>query len=152
MLAVEQTLQGNTVKYLDAGGLPSLDMPKIRRNKQIEIIAINTGCLGSCTYCKTKHARGKLGSYPPEAIEKRLARAFSEGISEVWLTSEDTGAYGRDIGSNIAELLVILVNNMQEGSFMRIGMTNPPFMLEHMSAIVKVLNHPRVYSFLHIPV
>lgn len=42
-----------------------LQLPKIRKNKLIEIIAISTGCLNQCTYCKTKHARGSLGSYPP---------------------------------------------------------------------------------------
>jgi len=35
---------------------------------------------------------------------------------------------------------------------MRIGMTNPPFILEHIKCIARVLNHPNVYSFLHIPV
>ena len=46
------------------GGAPLL-LPKIRKNPLIEIIPINTGCLNQCTYCKTKHARGELGSYPP---------------------------------------------------------------------------------------
>lgn len=31
-------------------------------------------------------------------------------------------------------------------------MTNPPYILEHLENIVQILNHPRVYSFLHIPV
>jgi threonylcarbamoyladenosine tRNA methylthiotransferase CDKAL1 len=31
-----------------------------------------------------------------------------EGVKEVWLTSEDTGAYGRDLNTNISELLVSL--------------------------------------------
>jgi len=31
-------------------------------------------------------------------------------------------------------------------------MTNPPYILEHLEAIAKVMNHPRVYAFLHIPV
>ena len=35
---------------------------------------------------------------------------------------------------------------------MRVGMTNPPFILEHLKEISEVLNHPRVYAFLHIPV
>jgi threonylcarbamoyladenosine tRNA methylthiotransferase CDKAL1 len=35
---------------------------------------------------------------------------------------------------------------------LRIGMTNPPYILEHLEEIAKILNHPRVYSFLHIPV
>jgi len=45
-------------------GGASLLLPKVRRNPLIEIIPISTGCLNSCTYCKTKHARGELGSYP----------------------------------------------------------------------------------------
>ncbi len=53
-----------------AGGAP-LSLPKVRRNPLIEIIAISTGCLNQCTYCKTKHARGDLGSYPPEEIVAR---------------------------------------------------------------------------------
>lgn len=35
---------------------------------------------------------------------------------------------------------------------LRIGMTNPPYILEHLKEIAEVLNHPCVYSFLHVPV
>jgi threonylcarbamoyladenosine tRNA methylthiotransferase CDKAL1 len=35
---------------------------------------------------------------------------------------------------------------------MRLGMTNPPYILEHLEEMAKLLNHPRVYSFLHVPV
>jgi hypothetical protein len=35
---------------------------------------------------------------------------------------------------------------------LRIGMTNPPFILEHLNEIAAVLRHPCVYSFLHVPV
>lgn len=31
-------------------------------------------------------------------------------------------------------------------------MTNPPYILEHLEEISKILNHPRVYAFLHVPV
>lgn len=92
-----------------------LDLPKIRKNPLIEIIAINSGCLNQCiyffyfysyqiyvelefllgTYCKTKHSRGNLTSYPPEEIVARAVQAFKEGVCEIWLTSEDTGTYGR---------------------------------------------------------
>ncbi len=65
-------------------------------------IAINAGCLGSCTYCKTVFARGKLISYSPEAIVQRVSSVVKEGVKELWLTSEDTGAYGRDLNTNIS--------------------------------------------------
>ncbi|XP_043285318.1 threonylcarbamoyladenosine tRNA methylthiotransferase isoform X2 [Venturia canescens] len=156
---VEETLKGNTVKFLGQKktsgkkiGGASLSLPKVRRNPLIEIIAVNTGCLNQCTYCKTKHARGELGSYPPEEIVERARQAFDEGVRELWLTSEDTGAYGKDIGTNLPELLWQLLKVIPEDCMMRVGMTNPPYILEHLEEMSLILQHPRVYSFLHVPV
>ena len=162
---VEETLKGSSVKLLGgpthrsgngtkrsrrAG--PDLSLPKIRRNPLVEIISINSGCLNHCTYCKTKGARGDLASYRPEEIVSRAKEAFADGVVELWLTSEDTGAYGKDIGVTLPELLYKLVEVIPEGCRMRIGMTNPPYIHEYLPDIANVLNHPRVYAFLHIPV
>lgn len=156
---VEETLKGNSVRFLglkkSSGrklGGASLELPKVRRNDLIEIIAVNTGCLNQCTYCKTKHARGDLGSYPPDEIVARALLSLSEGVKEIWLTSEDTGTYGRDIGMSLPDLLWQLVNVIPDGCMLRIGMTNPPYILEHLEEMAKILSHPRVYSFLHVPV
>ena len=149
---VEEALKGHTVKLLAKKELPLLDLPKIRKNQYVEIIPLSTGCLGSCTYCKTRHARGKLGSYDPNAIVERVRSAIEEGVMEIWLTSEDTGAYGRDIGTSLPELLRKIVAVMPPPTMLRVGMTNPPYILEHLDAMVDILNHPRVYAFLHIPV
>ncbi|XP_050308772.1 threonylcarbamoyladenosine tRNA methylthiotransferase [Anthonomus grandis grandis] len=156
---VEETLKGNTVKLMGTKkengkkiGGASLLLPKVRRNPLIEIIAINTGCLNQCTYCKTKHARGDLGSYPPEEIVARAQQAFEEGVVEIWLTSEDTGTYGRDIGTSLPALLWQLVEVVPPGCRLRLGMTNPPYILEHLEEIAKIMHHPRVYRFLHVPV
>eukprot|EP01084_Bolivina_argentea_P279799 478393_1 len=169
---VEQTLKGNTVQLFSqkrvkdetgqkkkrkAGGA-KLDLPKIRKNKLIEIIPINTGCLNQCTYCKTKHARGDLGSYSTHEIINRIKNVINEGIiREIWLTSEDTGAYGLDINTNISNLLNKICNLLNNKKYknkvmIRIGMTNPPYILNHLECVVNALNHPNIYSFLHIPV
>ena len=76
--AVEETLRGHTVQLLAKKALPRLDLPKVRRNRHIEIVPLSTGCLGACTYCKTKHARGQLGSYDPEALRQRVAAAAAD--------------------------------------------------------------------------
>ncbi|XP_047534456.1 threonylcarbamoyladenosine tRNA methylthiotransferase [Vanessa atalanta] len=157
---VEETLKGHTVRLFGqkktgegrkAGGA-SLLLPKVRKNPLIEIIPINTGCLNQCTYCKTKHARGELGSYPPEEIVERARQSFKEGVCEIWLTSEDTGTYGRDIGTTLPELLWKLVEVIPEGCRLRLGMTNPPYILEHLAEVAEIMHHPRVYKFLHVPV
>jgi threonylcarbamoyladenosine tRNA methylthiotransferase CDKAL1 len=167
VFVVEETLRGNKIHlfkdakentstgHRKAGGAP-LNLPKIRRNPYIEIIPINTGCLNQCTYCKTKHARGDLGSYEPSEIIDRVNAVLSEGVKEIWLTSEDTGAYGKDINTNIVVLLQGIVKAMEQhenkDAMLRVGMTNPPYILEHLDGIAPLLAHPRVYSFLHVPV
>lgn len=57
---------------------------------------------------------------------------LAEGVCEIWLTSEDTGAYGRDIGTDLPSLLWELVKEIPEGAMLRLGMTNPPYILEHL--------------------
>ncbi|VAH32508.1 unnamed protein product [Triticum turgidum subsp. durum] len=151
---VEETLKGHEVRLLSRKTLPSLDLPKVRKNKFIEILPINVGCLGACTYCKTKHARGHLGSYSIDSLVDRVKIVVSEGVREIWLSSEDTGAYGRDIGTNLPNLLNAIVAELpaDRSTMLRIGMTNPPFILEHLNEIASVLRHPCVYTSLHVPV
>lgn len=151
---VEETLRGHEVRLLRRNSLPSLDLPKVRKNRFVEILPINVGCLGACTYCKTKHARGHLGSYSVAALVERLKSVIADEVKEVWLSSEDTGAYGRDIQTDLPTLLRALVAELpKDGSVMlRIGMTNPPYILEHLEEIAEILCHPCVYSFLHVPV
>ncbi|XP_057457063.1 uncharacterized protein LOC130748004 [Lotus japonicus] len=151
---VEETLKGHEVRLLTRKTLPALDLPKVRKNKFVEILPINVGCLGACTYCKTKHARGHLGSYTIDSLVGRVKSVISDGVKEIWLSSEDTGAYGRDIGANLPNLLNALVAELppNASTMLRIGMTNPPFILEHLKEIAEILRHPCVYSFLHVPV
>jgi len=169
---VEETLKGNNVRLFgqkkvevsneerDNGltnevrktGGASLALPKIRKNPLVEIIAINTGCLNACTYCKTKHARGVLGSYTIDEIVNRAKQAFEEGVVEIWLTSEDTGAWGRDLGLTLPDLLEKLVEVIPDGCRLRLGMTNPPYILDHLEQIGSIMNSDKVYKFLHVPI
>lgn len=61
---------------------------------------------------------------------------FLEGVVEIWLTSEDLGAYGHDIGVTLPQLLWKLVEVIPEGARMRLGMTNPPYILEHLEVSI----------------
>ena len=153
--AVEAALRGEALRLLARKALPRLDLPKVRRNAHVEIVPLSTGCLGACTYCKTKHARGELGSYDPDALVERVRRAGRDpAVREVWLSSEDTGAYGRDIGADLGSLLLRMADALPPDgrTRLRVGMTNPPFILDSLPEIARVLRHPLVFSFLHVPV
>ncbi len=77
----------------------------------------------------------------PGCCSKRVAWQ----VREIWLSSEDTGAYGRDLGTSLPELLRALVAALPADgrTMLRIGMTNPPFILEHLPAIAEVPVHAR---------
>lgn len=151
--AVEQTLEGHTVTYLAKEKNPRLNLPKVRKNAHIEIIPINEGCLGACTFCKTKLARGTLMSYEPEAIVRQFQSALDEGVSEFWLTSQDTGAFGLDLRTNIVELLERLCHLPSPHEYrIRLGMCNPDFAVKFLDGLCRVMAHPRMFKFLHLPI
>ena len=152
--AVAASLRGEVFHALGQGPLPSLELPKQRKEALVEIVPLSTGCLGACTYCKTRHARGKLGSYAPEAIERRVENALREGVAEVWLSSEDTGAYGIDLKTSLSALLLRLIPVLERHSYgsLRVGMTNPPYVLDQLDVLAQALEHPQIYAFLHVPV
>ncbi len=149
---VGESLKGHIVKLLEHKELPQLCLPKIRKNKHVEIVPMSTGCLGQCTFCKTRQARGTLMSYDIATIVQRVKQAVEEGVTEIWLTSEDSGTYGRDIGHTLPELCWEVLGVLRPHNVIKIGMTNPPFILEHMEEMAAILRHPQVYSHMHIPV
>eukprot|EP00746_Dinoflagellata_sp_MGD_P069686 gnl/MRDRNA2_/MRDRNA2_28521_c0_seq1.p1 gnl/MRDRNA2_/MRDRNA2_28521_c0~~gnl/MRDRNA2_/MRDRNA2_28521_c0_seq1.p1 ORF type:complete len:555 (-),score=105.72 gnl/MRDRNA2_/MRDRNA2_28521_c0_seq1:37-1701(-) len=150
---VEESIKGHTVKLTKRRkDLPSLELPKIRKDKFAEIITINAGCLGNCTYCKTKMARGKVISHSIDAIVARAKQAAAEGVCQIELASEDMGAYGLDIGVNIAQLLLRLSDELPPGVMLRTGMTNPPYIMKHIDGVIEALKRPNVHAFMHIPV
>jgi len=147
---VEEVIAGGFVRLTDHGNNPRLNLPKIRRNPVVEIIPICAGCLGECSYCKTRHARGNLLSYDPEAIKEQFKRAVKDGVKEIWLTSQDNGAYGKDIGSSLPALMKELLE--VKGDYMvRIGMINPNHALELIDELSDILRHFQVFKFVHIP-
>jgi MiaB-like tRNA modifying enzyme len=147
---VEETLKGNVVHLIDLQRNKRLNLPKIRRNKLIEIIPTCNGCLGECAYCKTRLARGELCSYSPREIKKQFEDAVNEGIKEIWITSQDNGAYGKDIRTSLAELMKQLLET--KGNYkIRIGMINPNFFMEDFDALIKNFKNDKVFKFVHLP-
>ncbi|MEM2842533.1 MAG: tRNA (N(6)-L-threonylcarbamoyladenosine(37)-C(2))-methylthiotransferase [Candidatus Bathyarchaeia archaeon] len=131
--------------------LIKLSFPKIRLNKYIEIIQIAEGCLGSCAYCCTRFARGKLYSYSIEDILTKVKEALKNGVVEVWLTAQDVGAYGKDLGVNLINLLNEIIDLPYEFR-VRIGMMNPSYALEMIDELKNIYKNEKIFKFAHIPV
>jgi len=62
-----------------------------------------------CTFCAVRAAAGTIASVPPEKVVRQFREGVEQGASRFALRAEDLGAYGQDIGSNIVELLSVLL-------------------------------------------
>ncbi|NJE61971.1 tRNA (N(6)-L-threonylcarbamoyladenosine(37)-C(2))-methylthiotransferase [Thermococcus sp. 21S7] len=132
-------------------GIDKLELPRLWKNGVAFVVPISEGCLNACTYCATRFARGVLKSYKPELVVRWVKEALARGYREIQLSSEDTGCYGFDIGTNLAELLDEIT--AIEGEFrVRVGMMNPNHILKFLDELVDVYSDEKVYRFLHLPV
>jgi len=148
--AVNQTLSGEQVIYIDGEATDRTCLPRVRENPLIHIAPISTGCLGNCSYCIVKFARGHLYSFPAEKIVQDTATAISEGCREIWVTAEDTAAYN-DNGVMLPELLDRITT--LEGDFrVRVGMTTPNSFSKIMDDMIESMKSPKLYKFIHIPI
>ncbi len=120
-------------------------------NSVISRIPISEGCLSSCSFCETKFARGPLNSFSQDVLLNAISMNVKAGAKEIELTSQDTGAYGLDKGTNIAEL--VSRASEIEGRFkIRVGMLNPQHLHKYFDSLLEAYGNERVYKFIHIPV
>ena len=115
------------------------------------ILPIAQGCLGRCSYCITKFARGDLRSYPADDLLGRYDSFLEGGAKEVLITAQDTSSYGRDTGTDLPALIRSMLS--RDGDYrIRLGMTNPDSLARVSQGILELMDDERMYRFVHIPV
>jgi threonylcarbamoyladenosine tRNA methylthiotransferase MtaB len=87
-------------------------------------IKIQDGCNFSCSFCIIPQARGRSRSLPVEKVLNQVREAYASGFREVILTGVHLAHYGWDIGSNLMELLKILLGD-SEGPRIRLTTLDP---------------------------
>ncbi|MHA1976413.1 MAG: tRNA (N(6)-L-threonylcarbamoyladenosine(37)-C(2))-methylthiotransferase [Candidatus Hodarchaeales archaeon] len=122
-------------------------------NPYITTVEISRGCLGNCSYCIVKHAKGHLRSRSPPSIVKEVKKSLEAGSKEIWLTAQDTGTYGweRNPRVTIPELLNELVK-IEKDFYIRVGMMTPHTVTRFKESLITQINNSKVFSFLHLPI
>ena len=148
---VNATYCGDIIRETGFSKESKVNVPKVMDDSLIHIIQICEGCLGACTFCCTRFARGPLNSYPIEDIVAEARRAIENGACEIQLTAQDTAAFGRDSGEKLSDLIKEVAN--LDGDFkVRVGMMHPKNILNDVDEIIEAMKHPKVYDFIHLPV
>jgi len=140
-------------KAVSLGVVSSSDLflPRVAVNPIVSVVPINYGCLGECSYCCVHYARGQLRSNPVDEVVERVRRDLALGAKEVWLTSQDTACYGKDIGTSLADLLGS-VCEVKGDFFIRLGMMNPDHVRGMLDELVEAYKCEKVFKFLHLPI
>ncbi|MFX1426988.1 MAG: MiaB/RimO family radical SAM methylthiotransferase, partial [Promethearchaeota archaeon] len=142
----EKNLIFKTVQLIDKAEI----LIKHPVEKITGIVPISEGCLGSCTYCCVKFARGKLNCYNPNNIVDNTKFQLEQGIKQIYLTSQDCSVYKHNT-TNLLELIKT-INNLDFKFYLRLGMINPSFLIDNIDQIISIFNFPNVYQFLHTPI
>jgi len=136
-----------------ADRIKKIRLPKLRKNKVVHIVLINEGCLNVCTFCSTKLIKGRVSSYPKEAILDEIQEAVFQGAKEIWLTSQDNGAYGVDLYKSFEfGHLAKEIGRLRGTFWTRLGMANPDNIMKVLPELIEAYRSKNIFRFIHIPV
>ncbi len=152
--AIESVLSGRRFVLIGKNGMVDKSkLPKCRlRENAIAIVAISEGCVGRCTFCATRFARGRLRSFSLDGIVEEVRRCVEMGFKEIQLTSQDTGAYGLDRGRYMLPELLERISEIEGDFRVRVGMMNPHHAVEMLDDLVEAFRSEKIYKFVHVPV
>ncbi|MDO5676626.1 MAG: 30S ribosomal protein S12 methylthiotransferase RimO [Propionibacteriaceae bacterium] len=107
-------------------------------------LKIASGCDRRCAFCAIPSFRGSYLSRPLDELEAEARWLVQEGVKEVFLVSENTSSYGKDLGADVRlEQLLDRLSAIDGLEWIRVSYLQPaeirPGFIETMLAIPKVL-------------
>jgi tRNA A37 methylthiotransferase MiaB len=117
-------------------------------NGNLFTIRISDGCSGNCSYCDIKKAIGPLKSKPMDEIMGETGKAISRRQFKINIISNDTGAYGIDIGTNIIELLKRILEQDKRITIEFIQDLHPAYIERYGDGFIELIHTKRIKSIL----
>jgi len=110
-------------------------------------VKIQDGCDNACTYCIVRIARGRQRSRPLHDILAEVLARQAEGYQELVLTGVHIGAYGRECGESLADLIHAILAHT-EFPRLRLSSIEP---WDVSSDLLSVWENSRLCRHLHLP-
>jgi len=112
-------------------------------------INIAEGCLGNCSYCAIRFARGRLKSTPVNDIIKEFKEGLNRKHKKFLLLADDCGCYGIDLGTDLVTLLKKMLE--VEGKYkISLYNVNPNWLIKYYSGLKELFATGRFYA-INIP-
>ncbi len=113
-------------------------------------LRIAEGCDNRCSYCAIPFIRGPFKSVPMEDILADARELTDLGAHELMLVSQDTSAWGHDIGGKNLPGLLEKLSEIEKVDWIRILYANPSRIDD--SLIDCMASMPKVIPYLDMPV
>jgi ribosomal protein S12 methylthiotransferase len=113
-------------------------------------LKVSEGCSGACSFCLIPLIKGPMRSRSIDAVVKDASILCELGTKEIVLTSQDTLAYGRDLGlKNGIKTLVHALLERTDVELIRLLYLNPHHKLLE---VIDLFENERVIPYFDIPV
>ena len=120
-------------------------------------LKIAEGCNQSCTFCVIPSMRGKLVSRPIGEVVGEAERLVRQGVRELLIVSQDTGAYGVDLrnrtdfvnGRPVRTSVLNLADELGRlGAWVRLHYVYP---YPHIDDLIPLMAEGRILPYLDVP-
>lgn len=113
-------------------------------NAPIAPLKIASGCDRRCSFCAIPYFRGSFVSRTPTEIIEEAKWLADNGVSEIYLVSENTTSYGKDFGDlKLMEKLLPELSKIKDIKRIRLSYLQPaevrPTLLQAMVSVEKVV-------------
>ena len=135
----------------DRLGFPLADkgssVPRVPLLHTRAFVKIQDGCDNACTYCIVRIARGRHRSRPETAVIEEVLAREGEGYQEIVFTGVHIGAYGREWGQTLVELVQTTLAKTRLPR-LRLSSIEPQDLSPD---LLRLWENPRMCRHLHLP-
>ena len=120
-------------------------------------LKISEGCDHACTFCIIPRLRGKLTSRPAADVLREAEKLARAGVREILVVSQDTSAYGLDLGyaaspwgeTQVAARFLDIARELGKiGPWIRLHYVYP---YPHVDEVVALMNGGGLLPYLDVP-
>ncbi len=117
------------------------------RRRSRAFVKVQDGCRHRCTFCVVTIARGEERSRCIGDVVAQINALMAQGVKEIVLTGVHLGGYGRDLGTDLVELIKAVLNDT-DCPRLRLGSLEP---WDLSPSFFRLFAETRLMPHLHLP-